>query len=384
VDGGGGGKHLLPVTTPPELSDDDLAVVPVERSSTIPAAWYVDPRFDQLDREAVFADSWQHLGHLSLLPNTGDYFLTAVADNPLIVLRDGGGAVRAYYNVCRHRGGPLAIEATGCVKALTCKYHGWTYLLDGSLRGVPHFDRTELFDKADFGLIPVAVDCWEDFLFVHLGERPRPPLAELMAGIAERIAPNRLTTKRLVRKIEYRVDANWKVYVDNFLEGYHIPHVHPELNRALDYSSYRTENGAWHSLQHSPLRADNVYTGDGGGEAYYYWIYPNLMLNVLPHRVQVNLVVPDGPDRCRVTFWYYYDDPDAPGRAEQIAADVGYSAMVQHEDAEICQRVQLGLGSRGYSRGRFSPEMESGVWKFQSLLKGSYARWRQGGKAGGR
>jgi choline monooxygenase len=327
-----------------------------------------------IDREAIFARTWQGVGHLDLLPEPGSYFLAAIADDPLIVLRDSGDTVRAFYNVCRHRGGPLAIEPRGSVKALTCKYHGWTYLLDGSLRGVPQFDRTELFDRRDFGLVPVRAEVWEGFVFVHLEAAPAPPLAEVLEGIVERIAPNRLTTKRLVRTLEYQVAANWKIYVDNFLEGYHIPHVHPELNRAIDYGSYRTELGPWHALQHSPLRADNVYAGDPGAEAFYYWIYPNFMLNILPHRIQVNLVLPEGPEQCRVFFWYYYDDP--AGRAEQIEADVEYSETIQREDAEICARVHQGLRSRAYDRGRFSVEMESGVYHFQRLLKRSYREWR--------
>ncbi len=357
------------------IDPSDLRSEPVARSDTIPSAWYVDPRFHQIDRDAVFADSWQGVAHESLLEQPGDYVLATVADNPVIVLRDSAGTIRAFYNVCRHRGGPLAIEPSGCVKALTCKYHGWTYLLDGSLRGVPQFDRTELFDKRDFGLVPIQVDRWEGFVFVNLAEQPSVPLHALFGGIADRIAPNSLRTKRLVRRVDYDVPANWKVYVDNFLEGYHIPHVHPELNKTLDFQNYTTELGPWHTLQHSPLKDDNVYTGDKGGEAFYYWAYPNFMLNILPHRVQANLVVPNGHDRCTVIFWYYYDDPEAPGRAEQIDADVNYSDMVQMEDREICEHVQAGLASRAYDRGRFSVDMESGVFHLQQLLKGAYSRW---------
>jgi choline monooxygenase len=368
---------MRPRLTPgdvPELTDADLAPVPVERSETIPSLWYTDPRFHVLDQEAVFAATWQGVGHESMLDRPGSYFLATVAGDPVIVLRDRDGAIRAFYNVCRHRGGPLATEPSGCVNALTCRYHGWTYLLDGSLRGVPQFDRTELFDKRDFGLIPLRVETWEGFVFVAVS--PEEEVGRVLDGIAERIAPNRLTTKRLVRRLDYPVGANWKVYVDNFLEGYHIPHVHPELNRSLDYLSYRTELHPRYNLQHSPLKADNLYTGTGGGEAFYYWIYPNFMLNVLPHRVQVNLVTPEGPDACRVTFWYYYDRPDDPGQAARIEADVAYSDTVQREDREICERVQQGLRSRAYDRGRFSVEMESGVYQFQQLLKASYRRWR--------
>lgn len=360
----------------PDFSDDALASVPVERSETIPSSWYTDPRFHDVDRDAVFARTWQGIGHESMAAEPGAFFTATVADNPVIVVRDRVGVLRAFYNVCRHRGGPLAIEPSGCVKALTCKYHGWTYLLDGTLRGVPQFDRTELFDKRDYGLIPIRLETWEGFVFVNLEPEAAPPLATVLAGIAERILPNRLTTKRLVRRIDYDVPANWKVYVDNFLEGYHIPHVHPELNRALDYLAYVTETAPWHTLQHSPLKADNVYTGDGGGDAFYYWVYPNLMLNILPHRIQANLVVPDGPDRCRVIFWYYFDDPNAAGQQARIEEDVNYSDMVQREDREICERVMAGLRSRAYDRGRFSVEMESGVHHFQQLLKQSYRRWR--------
>ncbi|MBM4186812.1 MAG: aromatic ring-hydroxylating dioxygenase subunit alpha [Gemmatimonadetes bacterium] len=359
----------------PPLSEADLEVHPVERSETIPSAWYTDPGFHALDRDAVFAGTWQGVGHGQMVDRPGAYFLASIADNPIIVLADGAGQPRAFYNVCRHRGGPLATEPAGCVKALSCKYHGWTYWLDGTLRGVPRFDRTELFDKGDYGLVPLAVRQWRGFLFAHLGDPLATPLEELLGGISDRIGPIPIEEMRLVHRVDYQVGANWKVYVDNFLEGYHIPHVHPELNRALDYSSYRTELAAWHSLQYSPLKADNVYTG-GGGEAYYYWIYPNLMLNFLPHRIQANLVVPEGPGRCRVIFWYYYLDPAAPGRDRQIADDLAYSDLVQAEDRDICERVQIGLGSRAYDRGRFSVDMESGVHHFQQLLKASYRRWQ--------
>ncbi|MEZ4586622.1 MAG: aromatic ring-hydroxylating dioxygenase subunit alpha [Gemmatimonadales bacterium] len=358
----------------PSLDALDLAVAPVERAETVPSSWYTDPRHHLLDRDAIFARSWQCVGHVDQLPAAGSYFLATIAGDPVLVLRDQAGRVRAFFNVCRHRGGPLAIESAGCVKALTCKYHGWTYLLDGSLRGVPQFDRTELFDKKDYGLVPVPAAEWQGFLFLNLEAPDDPPLETVLAGIRERIGAIPIERMRLVRRVDYEVGANWKVYVDNFLEGYHIPHVHPELNRALDYTAYLTELAPWHALQHSPLKADNVYTGTGGGEAFYYWVFPNTMLNVLPHRVQANLVLPEGPDRCRVIFWYYYLDPERPGRAEQIEEDVRYSDSVQAEDREICERVQQGLRSRAYDRGRFSVEMESGVYHFQSLLKHAYRR----------
>lgn len=366
-------RPQLSISEFPELTAGGLEHHPLPRSETIPSTWYTDPRFHALDREAVFAESWQLVGHESSLDEPGSYLTSRLAENPVIVVRGKDRVLRGFYNVCRHRGGPLALDRSGCVKALQCKYHGWTYLLDGTLRGVPQWDRVELFDKGANALVPVAVDTWEGFVFGHLGE-PEVPLAEVMGGIAERIAPNRLTGKQLVREVEYEVHANWKVYVDNFLEGYHVPYVHPDLASLLSIKDYHTESSRFQVLQHSPINPEeNVYTGEsGGGEAFYYWIFPNFMLNILPHRVQVNQVVPDGPDRCRVHFWYYYEVPGSEEERTRIQADVEYSDAVQAEDRQICERVQEGLASRAYDRGRFSVQMEEGVWAFQGMLKRHY------------
>jgi choline monooxygenase len=171
------------------------------------------------------------------------------------------------------------------------------------------------------------------------------------------------------------VHANWKVYVDNYLEGYHVPYVHPELYTLYDYEGYVTEVHDWYSVQVGPLTGDrNVYTA-GGGDALYYQIFPNLMLNVVPGRLQLNVVIPVAPDRCKVIFRYYYDDVTSPAAAQRIEADVAFSDKVQQEDAEICERVQRGLSSRAYDKGRFSVRFEEGVYHFQKLLKAAYRAW---------
>lgn len=359
-----------------DVSPRDLDTVPLERSETIPSAWYTDPRFDALERDAVFARSWQHVGHLSQVPNAGDHLITSVAGNPVIVVRGQDGVLRAFYNVCRHRGGPLAMKDGTC-DMLQCKYHGWTYQLDGMLRGVPHFNRVELFDKKDYGLIPLQLDVWEGLVFVTLAEQPRP-VAENFTGAAERILPTKLGELKFAQRIDYEVRCNWKVYVDNFLEGYHVPYVHPELVKLYDYQSYVTETYDWYSLQVGPLSGnDNVY-GVKEGEALYYCVFPNFMLNILPGRLQTNLVVPMGPDRCRVEFRYYYADVSSPRAKQLIGDDHDYSEKVQREDIEICERVQEGLASRAYDRGRFSVAFESGVYHFQQLLKQTYRTWLAG------
>ena len=367
------GVASLPVPDPallPDLDPADLDSVPVERSETIPSAWYTDPRFHELDRQAVFGRTWQYVADLPRLSSPGDVVVTHVAGEPIIVVRDKAGTLHAFFNVCRHRGGPLALKDEQC-DMLICKYHGWTYRLDGMLRGVPHFNQVELFDKKDYGLTPVPFTLWEGLVFVHLGERPTP-IEAAFTGIRERVAPTRLGALQFVRQVDYEVRCNWKVYVDNFLEGYHVPYVHPELCTLYDYQHYVTEVHDRYSVQVGPLTGErNVYTA-GGGEALYYYVFPNLMLNVVPGRLQLNLVVPTAPDRCRVLFRYYYDAPDAPGAAARIEADVTFSDQVQQEDAEICERVQQGLGSRAYDRGRFSVRFEEGVYHFQQLLKQAY------------
>ena len=357
----------------PDLTPDVLTVQPLERAETIPSAWYTDARFHELDRLAVFGESWQQVGHVDQLARTGDLVVDTVAGNPVMVVRGSDGELRAFYNVCRHRGGPLALKDGTC-EMLQCKYHGWTYQLDGMLRGVPHMNRTELFDKKDYGLIPLPHAVWEGMVFVSLAERPTP-LATFVAGISERIGQPGLGALRSGPRVEYDVRCNWKVYVDNFLEGYHVPYVHPELLKLYDYSQYRTEVFDWYSLQVGPLSGgDNVY-GARDGEALYYHIFPNFMLNILPGRLQTNLVLPTAHDRCTVVFRYFYTETTSPAARKLIADDLAYSESVQREDIEICERVQMGLASRAYDRGRFSVPFEGGVHHFQSLLRRAYASW---------
>lgn len=352
------------------FTESDLRIEALARATTIPSAWYTDPRFHSFDREVIFARTWQAVGHTGDLQERGSHCIATVADEPILILRDDDGVIRAFHNVCRHRGGPLAYEK-GCSAMIQCKYHGWTYRLDGTLRGVPRFDRVDLFDKRDFGLVPIRCEVWEGFVFINLNADEPLPLARIVEGITERIAPMRLDTKRFHSRVEYDVACNWKVYVDNYLEGYHVPLVHPGLFSLLDYREYLTETFDYYSLQYSPLRPGvSIYSQDGG-DAYYYFIHPNFMLNILPGRLQTNLVIPTSHDRCRVIFDYYYDD----GVSEAtVAEDLVSSDTTQGEDISICEHVQRGLNSRAYDRGRFSVELEGGVHHFQNLIREAYRR----------
>lgn len=339
----------------------------------MPSAWFVDSRFDRLDRSAVFSRSWQYVGHVGRLPVPGSWLTAEVADEPVIVVRGADERLRAFFNVCRHRGGPLAMD-DGCGRVLKCRYHGWTYMLDGTLRGVPQWDRVELFDRRDYGLLPMRVESWQGLVFVNLDGDP-PPLSESFGGVASRIAPQRLDGMGHEARVVYEVASNWKVYVENFLEGYHVPIVHPELAELYDYAAYETEVREHYSLQASPVdAADHAYAPEGG-EALYYCFFPNFMLNILPGRLQTNLVVPTGPESCRVIFDYFYTDVTSLEGRERIRDDMAFADEVQREDVEICEHVQRGLASRGYDRGRFSVKFEAGVHWFQQRLSRAYAAW---------
>lgn len=362
----------IPIHKLPDLNADTLRVFPLERSETIPSRWYTDPGYHRFDQEAVLGQSWQYVGHEQQVSTSGDYLHASIAGHPVVVVRDKGGELRGFYNVCRHRGGPLVMNRCGHTTMLQCKYHGWTYRLDGALRGVPRFDRVDLFDKKDYGLVSVHVATWQGLIFAHLAEEPVVSLYDVLDGIAERIAPLRLDTLTFHKRVTYEVACNWKVYVDNYLEGYHIPLVHPELCNLLDYRAYVTETAPYYSLQYSPFRtSDNLYQADDG-EAYYYFVFPNIMLNILPGRLQMNAVIPLAPDRTEVIFEYYYSDVTSASAQQTMADDLAFSDHVQQEDIEICEHVQRGLTSRAYDRGRFSVDCEAGVYHFQCLLKAAY------------
>ena len=346
---------------------------PLPRARTVPSAWFVEPRFDRLDRAAVFGRTWQLVGHQSELGAPGSWITAEVAGEPVIVVRGTDDVLRGFFNVCRHRGGPLA-TAAGCGKVLKCRYHGWTYTLEGTLRGVPQWDRVELFDRRDYGLVPLHVASWRNLVFVNLDDGPEP-LADLLDEITARTEPLGLETLTHAARTFYDVRSNWKVYVENFLEGYHVPIVHPELVRLYDYAGYETEVRPNFTLQRSPLVPTDHAYAPGGGEALYYCVFPNFMLNILPGRLQTNLVVPTGPESCRVVFDYFYDDLESEAGRGRAEADMAFADAVQAEDVDICERVQRGLGSRAYDRGRFSVKFEAGVHWFQTRLCEAYGEW---------
>ena len=345
----------------------DLATQRLETSTALPATYYVDAAMAGIDRAAIFDRAWQLVAHVSQLRDAGDHVVADLAGLPVLAVRGADGVIRVLHNVCRHRAGPIAHCDGKGARALSCRYHGWTYALDGQLCAAPEMRGAQDFNIADIRLPQLAVRVWQGLVFATVEETEAPAFDAFVAGIDTRLGADRgLEHYAGHHRVAYDIACNWKVYVDNYLEGYHVPHVHPGLNKLLDYRSYRTELARWHSLQWSPLESDaSLY---GNGDALYYWLWPNTMLNILPGRLQTNIVVPLGVDRCRVVFDSYYAATDDARRE----ADLAFSDAVQHEDLAICEAVQRGLASGSYVPGRLNPLRETGVHHFHELLRAAY------------
>jgi choline monooxygenase len=353
-----------------EFYHDSLNILPIELAETLPSFFYTSPEFFHFDQKNGLGKSWQYICHLSQLTEPGGYITATVAGKPVIVIKGPDDQLKGFYNVCRHRAGPLAAKS-GKSGILQCQYHGWTYNLNGELCGTPEFEGIKNFEKANYSLRKIAVEAWEGLVFVNLNQQTAP-LNLFVEGISERIKPNGLANKSFHSRVIYEVNCNWKVYVENYLEGYHLPHVHPELNKLLDYKNYFTETFKYNSLQYSPLNsADNLYGGENG-EAFYYFIFPNMMLNILPGRLQLNLVVPVSHNQTEIIFDYFYDDLKSAKGHKMIKDDLAYSDVIQAQDIDICQLVQKGLESEVYEKGRLSVKREQGIYHFQNLLREVY------------
>lgn len=341
-----------------------------ENAMALNAEAYINSDFLKLEYDLIFENQWQLVGHEQQLSEPGDQIVSQVGRVPIVVVRNSSNQLKAFHNVCRHRAGPLATENNNN-KVLRCRYHGWTYTLDGELRSAPEMSSTPNFKTCQHHLPEAFVDTWQGFVFVSVNS-PKVILAELFEGIAEQINPIDLTKMVYSHRDEYLIDCNWKVYMDNYLEGYHLPHVHPGLSKLLDYRSYDTKLYKWYSYQFSPLDSADNNNADifyGEGSAHYYCVFPNLMLNILPGRLQTNVILPDGHDKTRIIFDYYYSDIASERTKNLIKQDQEFSDEVQQEDITICEQVQVGLNSGSYQSGRLCMKRETALLHFQNLVR---------------
>ncbi len=343
----------------------------IENAWTLPSTLYSDPKIFAAEKEKIFCRTWQVVGHAGQVAHPGDYFTTELVGEPLLCARGSDGKLRGFYNVCRHRAGPPA-EGCGSRKIFRCGYHGWTYGLDGSLISATEIEGVKGFCAEDFALAPVRVEEWFNLVFVNLDSDARP-LLEALAELPQQAEKFPFPGMKLFERRTYDMKCNWKTYVDNYLEGYHLPSVHPGLNRELDFNAYVIEPHERYVRQFSPIRG--AQSGDATPRRYqqaredlttdYFWIFPNWMLNCYPDNVSLNIIRPLEPERTLAIFEWYLPEKDHASPAAK--ASVEFSDQIQVEDVAICEAVQKNLRSRSYTRGRFSVKQEKGVYSFHRM-----------------
>lgn len=356
------------MATRPELHiDSDIA-----QAWTLPSRQYTDPSVFAAETEKIFSRTWQVVGHGSQVVNPGDYFTMELVGEPLVIARGLDGTLRGFYNVCRHRAGPPA-EGCGSRKLFRCGYHGWTYGLDGALIAATEIEGVEGFRPEDFALKPVRTEEWFNLVFVNLDPQA-PSLRNNLGELPRQAEKFGFAEMTLFERRTYDMKCNWKTYVDNYLEGYHLPSVHPGLNRELDYNAYVVEPYAQHVRQFSPIRG--AQAGDATPRRYpeagdglttdYFWIFPNWMLNCYPDNLSLNIVLPLEPERSLAIFEWYLPAKDHASSAAKKSVE--FSHQIQIEDVAICEAVQKNLRSRSYTRGRFSVTQEKGVHAFHHMF----------------
>jgi choline monooxygenase len=353
----------------------DFSVDPeIARAATLPSWVYSDPEVFAAQRERVFARSWQLVGDTDRVRVPGQVsptlFLEGMLEEPLLLTRDAKDEVHCVSNVCTHRG-TILCEGDGVEQVLRCRYHGRRFSLDGRFLSMPEFEGVEGFPSPADDLAPVAFSTFEKFLFAALD--PRVPFAEWMGPVRERCGflPFHQAAFDPAGSRDYLVRANWALYCDNYLEGFHLPYVHTRLAAAIDYGQYTTELHRWSSLQLGiAAGSEEVFDLPPGHRdfgrrvaVYWFWLFPNLMLNIYPWGVSVNVIKPLAVDRTKVSFLNYPWDPAKVETSAGNAID-----RVEREDEAVVEAVQRGVRSRIYRRGRYSPRRETGVHHFHRLL----------------
>lgn len=337
---------------------------------TLPGRYYTSHELYQEELERIFYDHWVCMGRMEQIPDSGNYLVQQVGDESLIIVRGEGQTIRAFYNVCRHRGTRICTASEGRLRqSIQCPYHAWTYGLDGRLIGAPHMKDVAGFKAEDYGLQPAALDVWEGFLFVNLASKPEP-FSEALAPLLGKFARWHLPKLRAARRIEYDVRANWKLIIQNYSECYHCPLIHPDLARISPYRSgnndltegpilggYMLINPSEHSLT---LDGQNCAPplGEVGGDdlhrVYYYSILPNMLMSLHPDYVLVHTLWPQSPDRTLIRCeWLFEPEAMAQPNFDPDSA-VSFWDMTNRQDWHVCELSQRGVASRAYRPGPYS------------------------------
>ena len=339
---------------------------------TLPWGWYSDPAVLELERDRIFRRSWQYVGHTGEVAEPGSFVTTWVGDVPVVLVRDHEDTLRAFLNVCRHRGS-IICDGSGRRETLQCPYHAWTYGLDGRLITAPRAKREGGIESPELGLVQLRLDTWGPLVFVN----PDPdaaPLEEFLDGMPERIADAGidLDALRFLQRSESDLECNWKVSAENFLECYHCPTAHPGFSAVMDVSvdSYLLETSAGRMTQHGPPRPESRGAYDPMGEVergQFHLLFPGTVINVMPGRPNLSIgpIVPSAPEKTyRFLDYFVAADADEAWIEESLAFD----AQVGAEDRVLIERVQAGMRAGLIEDGRLLPESEQLIAHFQALV----------------
>jgi Rieske 2Fe-2S family protein len=372
------------VATPHDTASTVTGATPDDTAETAAGSaltprFYTDPALLGPEQELIFERTWQLAGHVGSLPRPGAYLTARAGNQPVLVVRDEDGALRAYRNVCRHRGSRLLSGSGQCKAAIRCRYHGWTYRLDGTLIGVPEGLSFEHgVDKSTLGLMPVRVEELCGLVFVNL-DAGATPLADLVGDLPQRLAPYRLGTLESFNSGGGTQPANWKVVADNYIEGYHIPIAHPGLMRMLNYKHYDVEVNDHYIWFEAPLRAkpssnrlERLYAQmvtpmPGLAEAdhrvwRYAYIYPNTTIDLYPDQVNTWQLLPDGVAGTADVYASYRPAGATPRTRFVQWANQRLNTLVLKEDIDLVDNVQQGLQTRGYRCGPLSRREAAVAW----------------------
>ena len=325
----------------------------------LPARWYSDPEIYQAERQRIFSHHWLWIGREAEVAGAGQYITAAPAGFPLFVRRSEDGVLRGFHNVCRHRASRLLTEPSGRCETIECPYHGWRYRSDGALDHMPPFGEAPDFPKDALSLFPISVDVWRGLVFVCLDPKA-PSLIEWLGPIEEEVEQTAPARASFGRELEFLVDCNWKTYVDNYQEGYHIPPLHPGLNRDLDWKRYRVINFEGGSLHDGPAKGSSTHPGAFG------WRFPNFAFNSYPDGLSFMRMEPVGPRQTRLVYDYW--KPDSVSQAD-FEATLEYGVQVSKEDQWITPIIQKNLEAGVYEQGPLSPRHENGVYYFHEMVR---------------
>lgn len=351
----------------------------IRQASTLPAEFYRSPAVFEASKEKIFARSWLYATDASVIGQPREVYpcalLPEVLDEPLLFTHDDQGRRHCLSNVCTHRG-KIVVEDAGTRRLLTCGYHGRCFQLDGSFRSMPGFSGVENFPSPADNLPAIPFAEWLGLLFVSLD--PAVSFSEMIRPMQERLSWLPLDTLRYdpAASQDYQVNAHWALYCDNYLEGFHIPFVHPALNQALDFASYDYELFPFCNLQigiadeGQPCFEIPPGHSDHGRRiyAYYYFLFPNLMFNFYPWGLSLNVIEPLAYNRTRIRFRTYWF------AGTEFDREINRIDQTEMEDEAVVESVQQGIQSRFYDRGRYSPSMEKNVHHFHSLV----SEWMEG------